>query len=321
MSTLPRLKGQAFARRILETGLQSGRTASAYIFYGPPGCGKKTAALDLAGALLGKDSSESEESLRHRIVAGLHPDVRLFTPAGASYKKEQILDLLKDTSLRPFEGEHRVFILDRIEALTDASSNTLLKSIEEPPQGFTWILVTTQRSKVLPTIASRCQAVRFHPLDEATLSDVLTRELKVDAVRARDLSALSGGSVKQAAWFESDDGKAMLEQAEAFLGAAASGSVLQCLEWAEAANSDRRSLDQLLNVVWVLLRERWALAHGLPASLQLLSAPPRHGKSLPPKMLEDLMQAVTAAQAALARNANIGLALDNLCLAAQRPAA
>ena len=317
---LPRLKGQTFARRILETGMQSGRTASAYLFYGPPGCGKKTAALDLAGAILA-GGSEAEDSLRHRIVAGLHPDVRLFSPAGASFKVEQIRELLKDTSLRPFEGEKRVFILDRVEALTDSSSNALLKTIEEPPQGFTWILVTTQRSKVLPTIASRCQAVRFHPLDEATLRDVLTRELKVDAARARDLSALGGGSVKQAAWFETEDGKAMLEQAEGFLEAAASGSTLACLDWAEAANSDRRSLDQLLNVVWVLLRERWALSHGLPAAQQLLSVPPRHGKSLPPKTLELLMQAVTGCQAALARNANIALALDNLCLAAQRPAA
>jgi len=315
---LPRLKGQTFARRILETGMQSGRNASSYLFYGPPGCGKKTAALDLAGAILA-GGSEPEESLRHRIVAGLHPDVRLFSPAGASYKVDQIREMLKDTSLRPFEGEHRVFILDRVEALNDSSANALLKSIEEPAQGFTWILVTTQRSKLLPTIASRCQAIRFHPLDEATLRDVLTQELKVDAVRARDLSALSGGSVKQAAWFAGDEGKAMLEQAETFLEAVASGSALQCLDWAEAANSDRRSLDQLLNVVWVLLRERWALARGLGAELLLLSTPPRHGKSLPPQTLEQLMMAVTRCQAALARNANIALALDNLCLAVQRP--
>jgi hypothetical protein len=77
----------------------------------------------------------------------------------------------------------------------------------------------------------------------------------------------------------------------------------------------------LLGVLAVLLRERWARAKGLPKELQLLSQEPAHGRSLPPALLEQLMQAVARAREALARNANIGLALDELCLAASKPAA
>lgn len=316
MSAFPSLLGQTFARRVMDAALQSDRVASAYLFEGPPGCGKKTAARDLAAALVAPGNVDGQR----RILAGLHPDVRSFAPAGATFKVDQVRELLKETALRPVEGARRVFILDRAEALTDASSNALLKSIEEPPAGLHWVLVTTQRSKILPTIASRCQSVRFHPLDQVNLRSVLERELKVGAERAQDLAALSNGSVKLAAWFESDDGKALIAQAESFLEAVAAGSLLARLDWALAAQDDRRSLERLLGVLAVLLRERWARAKGLPADLYLLSHEPAHGRSLAPALLEQLMQAVAHCREALARNANVGLALDDLCLAAEKPA-
>jgi DNA polymerase-3 subunit delta' len=314
MTAFTHLLGQSFARRVLDTALEGDRVASAYLFEGPPGCGKKTAALDLAAALV----MPGDANAQRRIHLGMHPDVRSFAPGGATFKVDQVRELLKETSLRPYEGEKRVFILDRAEALTDASSNALLKSLEEPPNGMTWILVTTQRSKILPTIASRCQSVRFHPLDQANLRTVLERELKVDAARAQDLAALSNGSVKLAAWLEGEEGKAVVTQAEGFMEAVAAGSLSARLDWALGAADDRRGLERLLSVLAVLIRERWARAKGLPKELYLLTKEPVHGRSLPPQQLEQLMEAVAKCREALARNANIGLALDDLCLAAER---
>jgi DNA polymerase-3 subunit delta' len=311
--SLPHLEGQPFAQRVLSAALGSGRTASAYLFEGPPGCGKKTAALDLASALVGGEDAWRRASQR------LHPDVRLFSPAGASFKVEQVHSIIEEASLRPFEGDRKVFILDRVEDFTPAAANALLKPLEEPAASLTWILVTTQRANVLPTIASRCQSVRFHPLDEASLRAVLQRELAVDARRARDLAALSGGSVRQAAWYEGEDGKAQLQQAEAFLEAAASGSLIRRLDWVESVQDQRRGLDGLLGLLWILLRERWVEARGYPASLKLLQDPPRHGKALPPESLEALMQGVARCQAALARNGNAPLALHALALCGLRP--
>lgn len=309
----PRLKGQLFARRILQAGLDADRSASAYLFHGPPGCGKKTAALDLAGALMAPGGPVDD-----RIARGVHPDVRLHAPAGATFKVDQVRELLRDASLRPFEGSRRVFILDRAETLNEASANALLKSIEEPGLGFTWILVTTQRARILPTIASRCQSVRFHPLDDATLMSVLAAELKAGEAEARDLAALSGGSVRLAVWLRSEDGKAMLAQAEGFLEAAAAGGLVGRLNWAAGAGEDRRELDTLLGLLWVLLRERWAEAKGLPGALRLMSQPPQHGRSLPLAVLERLLEALPQAQSDLGRNANVALTLDALALAAER---
>jgi DNA polymerase-3 subunit delta' len=317
MSAFVSLLGQPFARRILDAGLESGRSASAYLFEGPPGCGKKTAALDLAAALV----APGDEAGQRRARKGGHPDVRSFEPAGATFKVDQVRELLKETALRPVMGRRRVFILDRVETMHPAGANALLKSLEEPPNGMTWILVTTQRAKILPTIASRCQSVRFHPLDQESLRAVLERELKVDAVKAADLAALSNGSVKLAAWFAGEDGQAVVDLAESFLEAAASGSLVARLDWALAANDDRKGLERLLSVLAVLLRERWARAKGLPTELLLLSAEPKHGRSLPAEALERMMAAVAQCRAALAGNANVALALDRLCLASDRVAA
>jgi DNA polymerase-3 subunit delta' len=308
MNDFADLLGQPFVSRILQTALDNGRVASAYLFEGPPGCGKKTAATGLAAALV----AGGDLNAQRRVRGALHPDVKRFNPAGVSYKVDQIREILRDASLKPVEGERRAFILDRAEALNDASSNALLKSIEEPPAGLTWILVSTQRARILPTIASRCQTLRFHPLDQQSLQIILQRELKADGPRAQDLAALSNGSVKLAAWFDSDDGKALQAQAEAFLEAAASGSLLARLDWAEAAGGERRELDRLLGLLWLLLRERWARAAGLPAELRLMASEPVHGRSLSAPILQQLMQAVARCRAALAQNANVGLALDEL---------
>ncbi|MGH7442495.1 MAG: ATP-binding protein [bacterium] len=313
MNFFPRLVGQPLARAILGSALESGRAASAYLFDGPPGCGKKTAAIDFAAALVGGQDAQ------RRAAQGLHPDVRLFAPAGASFKAEQVEEVLAQCALRPFEGARKVFILDRAEALTHVAANKLLKSIEEPPDGMTWVLVTTRLAGIPDTVASRCQVLRFRPLDEADLRVVLERELSVDAHAARDLAALSGGSVRLAAWYQGDEGKAQLREAEAFLEALASGSLLARLDWVESVQDDRRGLERLLDALWVLTRERWVLARGLPAELRLLRAVPTHGGGLAPETLEAVLKALRRCRTALARNANVPLALTALALAGSAP--
>ncbi len=309
LTPFPRLVGQPLARSVLGSALESGRAASAYLFDGPPGCGKKTAALDFAAGLVGGADAH------RRVAAGLHPDARLFSPAGASFRVEQVEELLAQCALRPFEGARKVLILDRAEALTPAAANKLLKSVEEPPAGTTWILVTTRLAAIPPTIVSRCQVLRFKPLGEADLRAVLERELKVEAGAARDLAALSGGSVRLAAWFRDAEGRAQIEEAEAFLEALGSGSLLAKLDWAESAQAARADLGRLLDALWVLARERWVIAKGLPEGLRLMGRPPRHGGGASPEALESLLKALRRCRVALARNGNVALALASLALA------
>src|SRR4051812_38757322 len=94
--------GQPFATRVLASALEGGRPASSYLFFGPTGCGKKTAALALAQALFCLEAPGrgcGECSACKRVAGNKHPDYFVIGPQGNSFKVEQVRDLLKETSL------------------------------------------------------------------------------------------------------------------------------------------------------------------------------------------------------------------------------
>ena len=107
-----------------------------------------------------------------------HPDVHALAPESAQgYLVGQVRALIEDLSMAPIRGSRKVYILDGAEALTPASANALLKSIEEPPAGVTFILLAVTREAVLPTIVSRCQVVPFRAIPPAESLAILSREL------------------------------------------------------------------------------------------------------------------------------------------------
>ena len=116
MSAFDKLLGQPYASRVLSSSLEAKRSASAYLFFGPSGCGKKTAALALAQALicqLEPGIGCGACAVCKRVEGNKHPDYIEFQPSGSSFKVEQVRDLLKEASLRPFEAPRRVLSLIR----------------------------------------------------------------------------------------------------------------------------------------------------------------------------------------------------------------
>lgn len=315
--------GQSFAVRLLQNALRSGRPASAYLFHGPAGCGKKSVARAMVAALFCKVAPHvgcGTCADCKRVAQDKHPDARVLTPAGASFKVEQVRDLLHEASLKPYEAGYRVFILDRAEALTDAAANAMLKALEEPAPGTLYVMVSSARANILSTIASRCQPVRFSALPEAAVAELLRQHDGAEAIEAKRLAGLSGGSLRQARRLASPEGRHLLELAEGFLEAAAKKDRLHALAWARSADEDRKRLEQLLPLLAMFLRELWMERAGMPPALRLLGAMPQHGKSLQKEALLRLLEAVSATQAALPRNAHAGLLLDNLALAMEAPA-
>ncbi|WP_273843024.1 ATP-binding protein [Rubrobacter calidifluminis] len=151
--------GNPGVRRLLSGALKSGDVSHAYLFYGPEGVGKRTVALRFAAALVG----EGDRAVRGRIMHGLHPDVVEVLPDGAFTTIGQVREVIRGASSRPFEGARRVFIL-RADTLNLQSANALLKTLEEPEGETVFILLSTSREEVLPTVASRARGVRFDPV-------------------------------------------------------------------------------------------------------------------------------------------------------------
>jgi len=160
------LVGQERVAGFLRAAVESGNTSHAYLFVGPPGSGKRSAALLLACALICGDGGCGACEACLRVRRGAHPDVRVVEPAGATtYLVEQVRDeLVPDMWLAPADGHAKVYIVEGAEALGDAAANAFLKTLEEPPSAVTIVLLTDDYDAMLPTITSRCQAVRFAPV-------------------------------------------------------------------------------------------------------------------------------------------------------------
>ena len=154
----------------LRKKLREGRFPHALIFSGPDGVGKRTCALMFAKALNCLDSGPDDfcDACNHcrKIDVGVHPDVLMTGLAedAAEIKIAQIRDLLATLSLRPLEGSHKVFIIDPADAMNPASSNALLKGLEEPPEDSHFILLSSSPQSLLLTVRSRCQSYAFTPL-------------------------------------------------------------------------------------------------------------------------------------------------------------
>jgi DNA polymerase-3 subunit delta' len=188
------LVGQERVAGFLRAAVESGNTSHAYLFVGPPGAGKRSAALLLACALVCGDGGCGACEACLRVRRGAHPDVRVVEPAGAAtYLVEQIRDeLVPDMWLAPADGHAKVYIIEGADALGDAAANAFLKTLEEPPSAVTIVLLTDDYDAVLPTITSRCQAVRFAPVTPTRALALLTQ--RTGASEDEALAALAACS-------------------------------------------------------------------------------------------------------------------------------
>jgi DNA polymerase-3 subunit delta' len=199
--------GQPKAVELLRHSLESGRLAHAYLFVGQPHVGKTTLAINLAQALNCEQGIEPCGQCRSclRIAAGKHADVQIIrrlpdTGSGeAGPKKEisigQIRELQQAAGLQPYEGKHRVFIIDSAEHLNEESANCLLKTLEEPPPEVLIILLAANDARLLPTIVSRCQRVELLPVPANTIEQELVEHRQIEPDKARAFSRLCRGGI------------------------------------------------------------------------------------------------------------------------------
>lgn len=192
---LEEIIGQEHAVKVLSAAVRSGRPAHAYLFAGPPGAGKMAAAQRFAAALCcPEDGCGQCESCR-KAAAGVHPDIVLVSPVGSLITVDQIREINNSLSFHPHESEARVFIINGAESLGSEGANAFLKSLEEPPAFVFFLLLATAADKVLPTIASRCQVVRFGAVPAAEAEAFLIKSYGASQTMAQAYARVSGGNL------------------------------------------------------------------------------------------------------------------------------
>jgi DNA polymerase-3 subunit delta' len=208
---------------MLTGALREGRLAHAYLFVGPTQVGKATAARELAMALncRGEDPPCHRCRQCHQIEVGRHPDLELVGVGGFCEEPDhrdhrtdgskdiricQIRRLERLLSRAPYEGSHRVVIVDPADALNVEAANAFLKTLEEPPASAVLILVSSREEALPPTVRSRCRRVAFRRMPVADVEQALLETWSAVPDRAKSLARLSGGRLGWAVSALEDEG-------------------------------------------------------------------------------------------------------------------
>ena len=227
MSIATATEHQPGARLVLSAALSAG-PSHAYLFQGPRGAGKRTAARAfaaeiLAAAVADATDAAAEEDTRRRALLdpSPHPDLVWLAPSGPQHLVDDVRErVIRAATYRPFEGGRRVFVIEAAEAMRDESQNALLKTLEEPPGFVHLILISSEPAALLETISSRCQPVAFAPLPADAVEAALAGEAGSEELSAA--ARLSAGNVNLARFLLTETGARDLEIAargieEAFL--------------------------------------------------------------------------------------------------------
>ena len=277
------LIGNDRAKDTLRKLSENGRVPNALLLAGPDGVGKREFAVRLAAGFLcenptGADPCGECPACVHAAVFNIpepekkddfkqvfsseHPDLGMVVPFNRNILVDAIRDLEREANFRPYVGKARFFIIDDADKMNDAASNALLKTLEEPAPTSHIILVTSRSDSLLQTIRSRCQTIRFAPVDENAIEEYLTATGRFSHDDARLIAKLSGGSVGRALSLEADELRSrrsrMLEVLEEILVKLNRASLLAVSEAiADAKNKDKFELD--LAILESLIHDVWTL--------------------------------------------------------------
>ena len=187
--TFDELAGQEFVAATLKNSLRTGHIAHAYLFSGPRGCGKTSAARILAKALrCEKGPAENPCGVCPQcleIARGTGMDV-IEIDGASNTGVSHIRQIKEEVMFPPGSGKYKIYIIDEVHMLSDSAFNALLKTIEEPPPYIIFIFATTELQKVPATIKSRCQQFNFRLIPVETIKELLQQACNETGITAED---------------------------------------------------------------------------------------------------------------------------------------
>ena len=226
-------------KEILSKSIESGNISHAYLFFGNSGIGKKQIALEFAKYILKTDNLEN------------HPDFRLVS---RMEDKKDILveqirkDVIDDVYIVPAAGERKVYIIDEAETLNTASQNTLLKTLEEPPQYITIILIASNISTLLTTILSRVNQIPFEGISNLQLKKYIKDNYNAEF--SDNIIEYFDGSIGKAIYAIENDLNTKYEKVDKLYGYINAKNTIEAMKYSNEIELDK---DELLDYLEYIL--------------------------------------------------------------------
>ena len=326
------IAGHEHLRALIAGAAARGTLPPSLIFAGPEGVGKHMAAVALAqlancASPRAADADGPEDACGEcqpcrRIARRVHADVIFIAPGDTgAIKIDEIRDVVDRSAYRPFEGKRRFVIIDQADRIIPAAQDSLLKTLEEPPNATTFVLVTSSPGLLLPTILSRCQRLRFGRLSPGDVARVLIERHGYDDADAHAAASLSegsiGGALEEGSEAFVEARKAALALLEALATEPAPARRLQGslgLPGAGRGKADRDALAQSLRAMSSILRDLGVLGAGADeralANADLRQRLDRLLRSFDPQRVLRAFAAIDRAINALERNASPKIVAD-----------
>ncbi|MEO6050671.1 MAG: DNA polymerase III subunit [Pyrinomonadaceae bacterium] len=281
-----KLAGNDHVKHTLWHLLANGRVPNSLLFAGDEGVGKRQFALELAKAFICTKPSDYEacdacaacrradvflfpkpddKDAHKRVVVSDHPDVGMVIPYNRNILVDAIRHLESEANFRPYEAAARFFIIDDADKMNDAASNALLKTLEEPSSTSHIFLITSRADSLLPTIRSRCQTLRFAPVETAGIEDFLIGDRAFTHDEAKLAARLSRGSIRRAVSINVEKFRTQRERMLAVVtNVIETGDRAALLRIAEELNDakNKDSFEDNLDILQSLIHDVWALRAG-----------------------------------------------------------
>lgn len=253
--------GHEWAVDLLRSHIVQKKLHHAYLLCGPGGVGRRTLALRLTQAINCPQPLEPGtpclvcrvcrqiESMRQADLLVVQAESK-----GSVLKVDQVRELQRSLALHPYESAYKVALLLRFEEAHPSAMNALLKTLEEPPARAVLVLTADSPESLLPTVVSRCEALRLHPLPIKKLEADLCAELEMEEQEARLLAHLSGGRPGLALHLARDPGlmkkrTAGLDELRRLLGS----GLTERFQFAERMTKDSKDKEKLRDLLEVWL--------------------------------------------------------------------
>ena len=239
-------------KEILKKAIEINKTSHSYIFCGTEGIGKKLIAKELAKKILCLKEKANDCDCKSCIEfdSDNNPDFQLIESVDGKIKIEQIRQMQRKVAEKPIISNNKVYIINNADTMTTEAQNCLLKTLEEPPEYITIILICTNEGNLLSTIKSRCTRMQFEPIKDEELKEYIKTKLPDEQISPQIIE-LAQGSIGKA--IKLNERKDIYENIENILLSMQNRDLIDIVQMSEVIYKSKEEIKSILEYINVLL--------------------------------------------------------------------
>lgn len=242
--------GNDKVKTFLDSQINNNHVLHSYLFVGIDGIGKTLFAREYARKILCINKEEAKDCISCiKWKSNNHPDFYQIEPENKTIKIEQIRKMQEKISEKPITSNKKVYLIIDSDTMTKEAQNCLLKTLEEPPEYACIILTTSNESKLLNTIKSRCMKISFDAIEEEKIEEYLKSNLQIEI--SKELIKLSQGSIGKAIILQEE--KNIYEQVNSVLNNIEKQDLVTTLNNSEVLRKEKEKIYEILEYINVYL--------------------------------------------------------------------